>query len=102
MARDPTDLQGIGDDREEDDHKARLVRKQEIDDVRWLMSSPRGRRFIHRLLSEGGVFRSTFTGNSTGFYLEGKRALALFVLGEVTDNCMDEYVAMLKEAKKDE
>lgn len=98
--RDPTDLRGQDADSDEAAAKAELQRKQEIEDVRWLMSSPRGRRFVWRVLSKAGIYRTSFTGNSETFFREGARNLGLFLLAEINDHALDDYVVMLREAKE--
>jgi len=69
------------------------------DDVKWLMSSPRGRRIVWRLLSMAGVFRSSFTGNSETFFREGRRDIGLRVLEWVSAHAPDRYQEMQQESK---
>ncbi len=57
--------------------KQKLQRQEELDDLRKLLATPEGMRFFKRFLDAGSMFKSTFTGNSTGMFLEGQRALAL-------------------------
>lgn len=78
---------------------AKLARQVEADDFKWLMSCRQGRRVVHRLIAEAGVYRTTFTGNSETFFREGRRAFGLFLLEEATKHSPDEYLAMLAEAK---
>jgi len=47
--------------------------------VTGLMASDAGRRFICAVLDQTGVFKSSFTGNSATFFLEGKRAVGLYI-----------------------
>lgn len=65
----------------EEFHKS--VRKKEVDDFKKVLSLPEGRRVMWKILSDSGVFRSSFTGNSTTFFNEGKRDIGLLVLGGV-------------------
>ena len=58
-------------------------REREISDVKKVLSSAEGRRFIWKLMSEAGVFRTSFTGNSETFFNEGKRSMGLLILSEV-------------------
>lgn len=71
------------------------------EDLRWLMSSPRGRRFMWWLLSQTGLYRPSFnnSGSVTAFN-EGQRNVGLAVLGHVTDRCHDRYLEMLTEQQK--
>ena len=58
-------------------------RRKEIDDFKKVLSLPEGRRIMWKILSDAGVFRSSFTGNSTTFFNEGKRDIGLLVLSGV-------------------
>lgn len=75
------------------------ARRQEVDDLRWMMSDKRGRRVMWRLLETTGVYRSSFTGNSETFFREGQRNVGLKLLADIHENCPDAFVTMLKEHK---
>jgi hypothetical protein len=81
--------------------KEESVRDRELHDLRTVMASLEGRRFIWRLLDRAGVFRTSFTGNSTTFFNEGQRNMGLIVLADVHEACADTYIQMMTEAKKD-
>ncbi len=68
---------------QETQEERRLRREQELNDIRAVLSTREGRRFMWRLLTIGSLFRTTFTGNSTGFFLEGHRNLALMILNDI-------------------
>lgn len=70
-------------------------RKQELEDVKWLLKHQSGVRFLKRLFSEGRIFSSTFTGNSQGFFLEGQRNLALVFLGDVVEAAPEKLADLL-------
>lgn len=76
------------------------VRDRELADLRLVMSSVEGRRFVWRLLEKAGVFRTSFTGNSTTFFNEGMRNMGLMVLGDVHEACAAEYIVMMNESKE--
>lgn len=71
------------------EQKAR--RAQELEDVKTLMQTSPGRRFFWRMLTEGNIFRSTFTGNSTTFYLEGKRDAVLPYYQDIMEACPEQF-----------
>jgi hypothetical protein len=76
--------------------------KQRAEDVKWLMQNEAGRRIMWQLLSDAGVFRSSFTGDTDGMlYKEGKRAIGLSHLGEITAHCKSEFIRMLEEHQTD-
>lgn len=61
------------------------------------MSDKRGRRAIWRLLDITGIYRTSFTGNSTTFFNEGARNVGLQFLADVNEACPERYLEMLKE-----
>lgn len=78
------------------------LRDQQLNDLRYVLNDERGRRFIWRLLGECGVYQTSFTGNSTTFFNEGKRQIGLFTLGEVMEASIEAYLKMQHEAKGDD
>ncbi len=95
---DPLDLRGQERDKAERELRERLERQAEEADVRWLMSSKRGRRIVWRQLDQAGVFRSSFNTNAmTMAFAEGGRNQGLRLLAMVHKLCPDQYPAMMKE-----
>lgn len=95
---DPTDFEAI--EREQVLEKRRLKNAQivEQDDVKWLMSSKRGRRIVWRGLERAGVFRSVFNTNAMQFsFNEGNRNEGLVMLTLINAHAPDQYIEMLKE-----
>ena len=94
-----TQAQAAAEKRRSDDLK--LERDREIDDFKYLMEQPQGRRFIWRLLDKAGVFRSSFSLNGLEMsFKEGNRNLGIFLVSEAHEHCPDRYVQMMKEHKK--
>lgn len=81
--------------------KDEQIRERELNDVRTVMATVEGRRFVWRMLDRAGVFRTSFTGNSTTFFNEGMRNMGLIVLADVHEACSDKYIQMMTESKKD-
>jgi hypothetical protein len=77
-----------------------LARQVETNDTKWLMSSKQGRRIVRRWLASAGIYQTSFTGNSETFFREGKRALGLEILADVTKHAPEDYIAMLTEGTK--
>lgn len=73
-------------------------RAQEIEDVQAVMATPAGRRFLHRLLDRGRVFRPCFSGNSATFWNEGRRELALEFFSDIVTHAGADYLLMMQEA----
>lgn len=85
-------------------HSKALAEQQiEADDIRRLMSSKWGRRFMCRLLDTAGVFKLSFHSNAmTMAFNEGNRNFGNRLLADITKYCPDRYMEMLKEQKQDE
>lgn len=83
------------------DNKHKRARDIELDDVKWILSTPQGRRFMWRYLGECGVFKSSFVGQYQTFFNEGERNIGLKLLADVNDAHPEAYVLMMKEARKD-
>ena len=63
---------------------AERIRKRDLGDIRKILSIPEGRRFFWRLLSEAGIFRSSFTGDSLQTaHNEGRREIGLIFLKDI-------------------
>jgi hypothetical protein len=77
-------------------------RKMERDsrDFRSIMETQPGRRFVAHLLDFCGFQKSSFTGNSTTFFNEGKREVALELWRQINMACPDLYFQMIEDAKE--
>lgn len=103
--RDPTDLHRYEREAEGDELKAREKRRKELEDFKWMMAHPQGRRVVSRLLDEAGVNRTSFNhSGSLMAFNEGKRHIGLFLTGEVLAAAPEGYFKLLKEyqAKDDD
>ena len=69
--------------------------------LRTVMGTKEGRRYVWWLLDQCGVFRTSFTGNSTTFFNEGQRNVGLILMGDVNAACPEQYLVMINEAKED-
>ena len=99
---DPTDLPGQQADKREADKRKKLDRDMQNADVKWLMSSPRGRRVMWRLLELSGPFRISFDTNAMRMaFNEGNRNLGNLLLTEVMILCPELNPVMVKEQKND-
>lgn len=80
---DPTDTQASEDTRAAQAEQARIAAQQEVDDIKWLMGSKRGRRIVWRQLTQAQVFRTSYAPNAMDMAMaegrkqEGYRLLAL-------------------------
>ncbi len=81
------------------ERKVRSIEVKASDDLRAVLSSPNGRRFIWRLLKDCKIYEESFTGNSTTFYNEGRRSVGLKILDSVMKADVDMYLKMQLEHK---
>ena len=84
--------------------RERLAQQQELADLRIVLASPQGRRFLWRMLTAAGVFRLSFVSGdaeSTAFN-EGRRSLGLMLMADLHALDPELYVTMAREAADDE
>ncbi len=72
-----------------------LKREEELADLRKILSSDEGVRFFKRFFNEGSMFKSTFTGNSQGMFLEGSRAFALKFFHDCCEACPEKIPTLI-------
>lgn len=94
---DPFDTEGQATTQLSEQEKLKLAMTNEVGDLKWLMGSKRGRRFMWRLLDKTHLFASSMTGNSQTFFLEGERNIGLKFMALVTAHCPEDYLKMLHE-----
>ncbi|HSW00017.1 MAG TPA: hypothetical protein VLI39_07585 [Sedimentisphaerales bacterium] len=82
--------------------KRDLERKQQLEDLKEIVHSAAGIRFFRRLMEEGKVFQTTFTGNSQGFFWEGHRNLALRFFNDLCEAEPSAVAAILVPKMEDE
>lgn len=86
----------------EDKVAKNALRAQELADMKHLMSDPVNRRVMWKFLTKGNIFRKTFTGNSSSFYLDGKRELTLEVYQDIMLACPELFWKAQQENFKPE
>ena len=65
--------------REKQEMAKRLKDDRLLCAVSALLDSENGKLVLYELINATGVFASSFTGNSATYYLEGKRAVGLYL-----------------------
>lgn len=80
----------------------RLQRERDANDLRFVMSSKQGRRFVYRLLSGMGLYRLSFNADNSQLtaFNEGARNQGIALLTEIMETCPDRYTEMLTEQKE--
>lgn len=95
---DPTDIQAHERARLDKAARERVARDEAAGDLRWLLSSKRGRRIAWRLLSDAGVFRLSFSTNAMQMaFNEGNRNFGNGMLTAIHRVAPDLYPVMLAE-----
>jgi hypothetical protein len=98
----PTDLAALDEQRASAKEQSKFELGMELDDVRWLMSGKRGRRFMWRLLGDARLYQQSFDGNANwSIFNEGKRSIALKLMAQIhsIDGGAELYAQMATEAK---
>ena len=73
------------------------ARKQELKDVKDLMASKAGHRFIWRVLARAGIFRSNpIEDHAAMSCREGQRQLGLMIFADIMEACPETYLKMIK------
>jgi hypothetical protein len=102
MSYDPTDPFEQEAAREEAKKKADLAEKQAADDIKWLMTSKRGRRIVFRILRRAGVWQSSFNTNALQMaFNEGRRSEGTSFAVLVEFATPEHYNLMIQESKDD-
>lgn len=76
----------------------RIQVEQAANDLRTVMGTPEGRRFMWGLLGECGLYRSSYHPSALIHFNEGQRSIGLSLLGRITADCPDQYLTMQSEA----
>lgn len=72
--------------------------KQTRNDLRAVLATQAGRRFLFRLLDEVCKVNSvSFTGNSQTFYLEGRRSVGVELMTLIQETAPDAWLQALNE-----
>lgn len=81
--------------------KEERERELQLADLRFILGSPQGRRFIWRLLGHCRVFSSVFNhSGSMTYYNSGMQDVGHFVQAEVIEAKREAYFEMMRENEK--
>ena len=87
----------FADERAASKEEQRLLLQQREDDLKLIMSTKSGRRWMWRMLERTGVYRVTFRTNGEGDFLEGVRSVGVALLAEMHRWCLEETILMMRE-----
>ena len=89
--------------------KAEINEEREDRDLRYkelnrsyakVFGSEEGKRVLNDILSKGYFYTTTFTGDNTGMWLEGKRDLALYVMKRVNTSDSNIVIDIMTDNQK--
>lgn len=81
----------------------RLYRQEELDDLKEVVSTRAGRRFLWRIFEMTKVFSSTFNVDvQTAAFNEGQRNVGLVVLNDMMTVSPEKFITMQRGAKERE
>lgn len=82
------------------ERKERYGRKVQLADLRQILATDYGRRFIWRYLEECHVFGSVFNNSgSITYFNEGRRDVGRVLLADVTEANDEALIQMMRESK---
>ena len=97
---DPYDLDRMEEHADHQRASAQAESRREEADFKWLMSGPRGRRIVFRLLERAGVYRSSFHSNAMEMARqEGGKQLGYWLLEQIERFCPEGYHTMTQEMR---
>ncbi|EXS21493.1 Bbp19 family protein [Acinetobacter sp. yr461] len=85
-------------DKKVDENKRK--RDQELNDLRTILATEQGKRFLMRLLNRANLLQPTYGSgaNTNDFaFFEGRREFGLYILGEITQANTDAWLDMQKQ-----
>jgi len=83
------------------DEATRLKRQTEVEDLKFIMSTKQGRRYVWRQLERYGVFRTSFSSDPLIMaYNEGSRNQGLGLIADISEHCPERYAEMTREQRK--
>ncbi len=74
-------------------------RERDLNDMRYILAAKNGRRFIWKLMSECGIFASSFDGTSRTYFREGERNVGLKILSRLNEADENSYSVMVRESR---
>lgn len=84
------------------ENKQKTRRETELKTLKAMLSTVDGRSYFWKILSECGVYQTSFTGDNTTFFNEGKRQVGLWLLAEIMEADPAAYGLMQLESQKRE
>lgn len=81
--------------------RAGSKREQIMNDLKTVLSSPSGKRYIWSLLEECGVYKSSMTGDAHTYFNEGQRNIGLKIIAGITECDPQSLIKMMTDSKNE-
>lgn len=91
---------------EQEIERSKIEKQLELDafnaaqDLIWLMSDKRGRRFVRSVMDLTGFRGETMTGDNHTFYNLGRAAVGRQLENAILSACPEAYITMITEDEK--
>jgi hypothetical protein len=82
--------------------REKRLREREMNDIRYLLQSIQGRRFLWRLMGHCKVFESIWESSAKIHHNAGMQDIGHFVMAEIVAANEDAFLQMMKESKQGE
>jgi hypothetical protein len=73
--------------------------KQMEYDLKVILGTENGRRYLYELIDFCGLYRPSMTGNSQTFFNEGMRNVGMKIMADVTKADANSFIQMMTEHK---
>jgi hypothetical protein len=81
--------------------KERFVKRNELDDIRIVLSTPNGRRCLWKILEESHVFESVWHPSALIHYRSGAQDVGLILRNKIIEANLEAYLTMERENLKE-
>lgn len=81
--------------------KVKFERNQQLDDIRTVISTVQGRRFLWRLLGFCKTFETVWENSARIHYNAGKQDVGHYLLAEINDAGQEAFFTMMREQTKE-
>lgn len=103
MNTDPFDLEAQEAEQIEEAERHKVAKFLEDDAFKWLMSGPKGRRFVWGAMERSGLFNQSFDGTSEGtIFSDGLKNEGRYLMGRIFELCPEKFAVMIQEKQEDD
>lgn len=82
--------------------REKRIRERELSDIRYLLQSPQGRRFLWKLMGRCKTFESIWEPSAKIHFNAGQQDLGHFIMAEIIEADENSLLQMMKESKQGE